>query len=156
MAHADTFGALTEYLPGVLLGLGVFIAGQLALGRPPETLPRAALVILISALAWRLALWVRAFGGPASWVTASAAGALGIAMGILLTWPRHAQCKAMLTALASMGAAGGVMFTVAYELRPVRQPPGRLWPLLLICLWQTALVATAALALRFSRDEPRS
>jgi hypothetical protein len=137
----------------VLLGVGIFIAGQIALRWPPESRARAGVVVLISLLAWRLAQWVRELGGSMSWVNASMVGALGVAAGVWLAWPRHVRRMPLFFSIAAAGVAGGLLFTAAYRLR--LDPTGRsLWPLLLICIWQGALVTTAALALRFTDDEP--
>jgi hypothetical protein len=157
MSHASAFGALAGYLPGALLGVGVFIAGQIALAWPHAGPKRAGILVLSCLLAWRLALWAREFGGPGSWVMASVVGTLGVAAGILLAWPRQARRKRVLAALAATGVAGGLLFAAAYELRLhfAGRFPGRWWPLLLICLWQAGLVATAAWALRLTNDTPR-
>ena len=157
MSRASDFGALAGYLPGALLGVGVFIAGQLALAWPPKGPARAGVVVLSSLLAWRLALWARELGGPGSWVMASVVGTMGVAAGILLAWPRQARRKRVLAALAVTGIAGGLLFAATYELRlhSAARSPGRWWPLLLICLWQAGLVATAAWALRLTNEAPR-
>jgi hypothetical protein len=157
MSRASAFGALAGYLPGALLGVGVFIAGQLVLAWPPNGPARAGIVVLSSLSAWRLALWARELGGPGSWLMASVVGTMGVAAGILLAWPRHARRRRVLAALAATGVAGGLLFAGAYELRlhSAARAPGRWWPLLLICLWQAGLVASAAWALRLTHDAPR-
>jgi hypothetical protein len=144
LMHGSSFA---PYLPGALLGFFVCIGGQYTLGWPRLQLTRAATVVFVCLVAWRLAPLARQLGGPLPWVNASVVGALGILAGMFVAWPQPARRTSPALLMTAAGWVGGLLFTAASELHWVRS--GRsLSAMLLLCSWQAGLLTAAALALR--------
>jgi len=144
------------YLPGGLLGLGIFVAGQIALPTRTVRLLRATLLAVSGLLAWRLALATVDLGGTLRWINASLVGALGVTAGMLLAWPQVSR-RRLIVAMTIAGFAGGILFALGstrlYGSMPAHPLLGREQStLLLIWLWQAGLMSTAAIALRSPTD----
>lgn len=136
------------HLPGVVLGIAVFVAGQIALGWPAPALARALILAFTGPLAWYLARETLQLGGSLKWVSSSLAGALGVAAGILLAWPRHAPRARVLAAMAVTGVAGGLLFAWVNQQMLRRNLQSSWLPVAAACAWHGTLIAAAALALR--------
>jgi hypothetical protein len=102
-------------------------------------------------LAWRVAQFAQALGGPLRWFSASLLGTLGAYAGIMLAWPLGNLCRRLLLATSMVGGCGGALFTLAAMLHLYG---GRqVWALLLMCSWHSALVMAAGLCLHRARTQ---
>ncbi len=144
--HSTAVSVWAQYLPGVIFGVAVLIAGQGVLGWPPLHSVRAAGSLLACCLGWRLALLARLAGAPVPWMSASIIGALAVAAAVALAWPHHIQRTRLVITLAMTGVVGGLCFMLASQQRLLRDDS--LWPLTLISAWQSGLLIVTALCLR--------
>lgn len=138
----------SRYLPGAILGAFVWIHGCWVMRLPRPSLLRTCGLILVGALAWRLAQEIQALGGPFKWLLASLLGALGVGGGIWLAWPT--STVRLLLPMALGGMAGGLLFTLASALRVQRHEPV-LWALLMLCAWHALLLTAATFSLHRAR-----